>query len=103
MGQMASENGGTLFAVSHSTFLRMLLATLLDISLGEAALLEQRNGCINVLDVNVEGMTETIGPKSNLFGGGGDCSGPIILTWSFRGPRWLGRMNVAIWRELRGL
>ena len=70
MGQMATENGGTLFAVSHSTFLRMLLATLLDISLGEAALLEQRNGCINVLDVNVEGMTETIGPRSNLFGGG---------------------------------
>ena len=31
----------------------MLLATLLNISLAEAALLEQKNGCINVLDIDI--------------------------------------------------
>ena len=66
---LAKENGGCIAAVSHSTFLRMLLAVTLDISLLEASSLTQVNGCINVLDVDISEPSKVVGPQSNMFGG----------------------------------
>ncbi len=55
-------------AISHSTYLRILLATILNISLAQSALLEQVNGCINVVDLS-KSKNLQCGPKSTLFGG----------------------------------
>jgi broad specificity phosphatase PhoE len=69
LADIAKTNGGTALAVSHSTYLRTLLGAIMDVSLAKAATMEQKNGCINVLDINVEGATAKLGPKSGLFGG----------------------------------
>ena len=70
LADIAKTNGGRpVLAVSHSTYLRTLLGALTDTSLAKAVTIEQKNGCINVLDVNVEGATTMLGPKSGLFGG----------------------------------
>ena len=39
--------------MSHSAFLRTLLCVCLDKSLVEVAAINQKNGCINVIDVNL--------------------------------------------------
>eukprot|EP00978_Attheya_sp_CCMP212_P024001 scaffold74699_cov49-Attheya_sp.AAC.1 len=57
----------TILAVSHSTFLRMLLALVMNISLAEAALLEQRNGCINVLDISMTSKHRLPLDQTKLF------------------------------------
>ena len=69
LADIAKTNGGTVLAVSHSTYLRTLLGAITDVSLAKAATMEQKNGCINILDINVEGAKEMLGPKSGLFGG----------------------------------
>ena len=70
LADIAKTNGGRpVLAVSHSTYLRTLLGAVTDTSLVKAVTIEQKNGCINVLDVNVEGATTMLGPKSGLFGG----------------------------------
>mmetsp|Transcript_13643 Transcript_13643/g.20359 ORF Transcript_13643/g.20359 Transcript_13643/m.20359 type:complete len:145 (-) Transcript_13643:226-660(-) len=70
LSQTASQNGGSIFAVSHSTYLRMLLAAITDTSLAEAALFEQKNGCINVLDIDTRpGATVTLTSNCKLLGG----------------------------------
>ena len=70
LADIAKTNGGRpVLAVSHSTYLRTLLGAVTDTSLAKAVTIEQKNGCINVLDVNVEGATTMLGPKSGLFGG----------------------------------
>ncbi|CAB9508303.1 Inherit from COG: Phosphoglycerate mutase [Seminavis robusta] len=56
-------------AFTHSQYLRMLLAVFLGKSLVEGANLVTANGSINVLDVNLSGKTQTVGPKSRLVGG----------------------------------
>ena len=66
---LAKDNGGSIAAVSHSTFLRTLLAVALDISLLEASTLGQVNGCINILDVDLSKPSNVLGPRSNVFGG----------------------------------
>jgi len=53
-----------ILAVSHGAYLRLLLCICLDKSLAESATLTQKNGCINVIDVNVNG--EEVSP-STLF------------------------------------
>lgn len=65
----ASNNGGSVMAVSHSTYLRMLLAMVMDVPLLQAASFEQKNCCINVMDVSLK-ETVDVTYKSNLFGGG---------------------------------
>jgi broad specificity phosphatase PhoE len=40
-------------AFSHSTFLRVILSTVLGISLLQASRLEQANACINVMDLDI--------------------------------------------------
>lgn len=70
LSTLAASSGGSLVAVSHSTYLRMLLATALEMPLAQAAVqLKQENCCVNVLDVNIAGRTRVIGHKSDLFGG----------------------------------
>ena len=46
--------------VSHSTYLRMLLSLVLDTSLLEAASMEQKNCCVNVLDVSLKEKREVL-------------------------------------------
>ena len=67
--QNSKDTYSPLLAVSHSTYIRILLATCLNIPLAEAATLQVRNGSINVIDINVKGQTRKLGPKSILFGG----------------------------------
>lgn len=69
LADVASKTGGSVVAVSHSTYLRMLLSTVMNIPLAQGAMLEQKNGCINVLDVNIKRPMKELGPKSELFGG----------------------------------
>lgn len=63
----AKINGGSVMAISHSTFLRMLLATVLEMPLEEAATLVQQNGNVNVLDFSRSESLRTIGSTSNMF------------------------------------
>ena len=67
--QAAVANGGAITAISHSTFLRAILAVIQDMPLAQAASTPQKNGCINVVDMKRDGSFVTLGPKSNLFGG----------------------------------
>lgn len=69
LADVASKSGGSVVAVSHSTYLRMLLSTVLNIPLAQGAMMEQKNGCINVLDVNLKRPLKELGPKSELLGG----------------------------------
>ena len=41
----------------------------MNIPLAQAALLKQKNGCINVIDVDVKGRKRKISSRSKLFGG----------------------------------
>lgn len=68
LAEIAASNGGSAIAVTHSTYLRILLCVVLEISLFEAASLEQKNCCINVLDVSLK-ETVKISSKSDVFGG----------------------------------
>jgi hypothetical protein len=47
----------------------MLLAIFLGQSLAEGANLTTANGSVNVLDVNLTGKTQILGPRSTLVGG----------------------------------
>ena len=68
VGQARTSPHAVVAAVSHSMYLRFLLATMMDMSLAEAtAKIQQTNGCINVVDF--DGSYQTIGHKSQLFGG----------------------------------
>lgn len=67
--QAAKAKSGSLVAISHSTYLRMLLGLCMDISLLEAATLETKNGCINVIDVDMQKPMTKIGRNSPVFGG----------------------------------
>ena len=63
----AKVDGGSVVAISHSTFLRMLLATVLEMPLEEAATLVQENGNVNVLDFSPSEPLQTIDCTSNMF------------------------------------
>ena len=59
-------------AVTHSTYLRILLAVIQDIPLAQASTMEQKNACINVIDFSFKdntALTKKLVPNSNLFGG----------------------------------
>jgi broad specificity phosphatase PhoE len=60
----------SVLAVSHSTYLRVLLSMVNDSPLSQSAFWKINNGSINVVDVNVKGKTRMINLNSNLFGGG---------------------------------
>ncbi len=70
LADTAAESNGAVAAISHSTFMRMLLAVAEDKPLAETATYGQKNGCINVLDLCVRGENDLLlEPKSNLFRG----------------------------------
>lgn len=52
---LSSESHGnsSIAAISHGMYLRLLLATIMDIPLSQALTMEQPNACINVLDVEI--------------------------------------------------
>lgn len=64
----ASSNG-CLGAVSHSTFLRILIGMVLDEPLFEAASRKIDNGGITILDIPKQFKTRRIGSRSRLVGG----------------------------------
>lgn len=66
--EIAASNGGSVVAISHSAYLRIFLSLALELPLVDAAFLEQKNCCINVLDVSLK-ETVKINPKSEVFGG----------------------------------
>ncbi|KAL9181364.1 hypothetical protein ACHAXT_010169 [Thalassiosira profunda] len=59
----------SILAVSHSTYLRVLLSMVNDSPLAESALWQIQNGSINVIDVNIEGKTRRVTSNSGIFGG----------------------------------
>jgi broad specificity phosphatase PhoE len=65
----AEENGGTVAAIAHSKFLKVLLAVVQDTPLAEIIATQQTNCCINVLDMKRGAPLTTLGSKSTLFGG----------------------------------
>lgn len=75
-GSSHINSTSSVIAVSHSTYLRMMLALVLDIPLSQAATMEQKNCCINVLDVSLV-ETKEVNSKSNLFAGVGGMN-PIV-------------------------
>lgn len=60
LARLAREDGnGSILAVSHSTFLGVVLSAAMGAPLVEAVSLSQENGCINVLDVSTNGYEGT--------------------------------------------
>jgi broad specificity phosphatase PhoE len=69
IADIAASNGRSIAVVSHSTYLRMLLSLVLEVPLLEAAAtFDQKNCCINVLDVSLTEKMHIL-PKSKVFGG----------------------------------
>jgi broad specificity phosphatase PhoE len=66
--EAAESENGCLAAVAHSSYLKVLLLCLQDISLFEYSVLKQDNCCINVLDLKKNGATRTLNGKSKLIG-----------------------------------
>eukprot|EP00581_Thalassiosira_minuscula_P017129 CAMPEP_0183720726 /NCGR_PEP_ID=MMETSP0737-20130205/13257_1 /TAXON_ID=385413 /ORGANISM="Thalassiosira miniscula, Strain CCMP1093" /LENGTH=343 /DNA_ID=CAMNT_0025950641 /DNA_START=143 /DNA_END=1171 /DNA_ORIENTATION=+ len=65
----SSTTSSSILAVSHSTYLRVLLSLAGDTPLAESALGKLQNGSVNVVDVSVEGKKRLVTSKSGLFGG----------------------------------
>lgn len=65
---VAMNNGGCAIAVSHSTYLRVLLAMVMDMSLIEAGTMSVNNCSIHVLDLDCK-KTMQLQQSSNIFGG----------------------------------
>jgi broad specificity phosphatase PhoE len=70
LAKAASESSdGMCVAVTHSTFLRMLLAMALDVPLLEAAAFSVVNGGVSVIDVRHDLKIRPLGGDSRLFSG----------------------------------
>ena len=69
----AQKSNGCVAAVSHSTYLRMLLALVLDESLLDTATWDINNGSITVIDIKrdfgTRSKSKIITMKSNIFSG----------------------------------
>jgi hypothetical protein len=58
-------------AISHRKFIRMMLAIALDIPLFQAfTTLQERNGCLNILDISTTENITLVASQSKLFLGG---------------------------------
>ena len=55
--------------VSHSSYLKTLLATLQNVSLINVASLEIKNASVSVIDIQSDGSRVRVGPKSRIIGG----------------------------------
>lgn len=70
MGRIASDTSSTsMVAISHSTYLRILLSLVDDSPLAKSVLWKINNCCVNVIDINVEGRRRVVTSRSGLFGG----------------------------------
>ena len=65
----SSTPQGSTLAVSHSTYLQILLSLVAEAPLAESVLRKINNGSVNVVDVNVEGKQRLVSSKSGIFGG----------------------------------
>lgn len=65
----ANTSSSSILAVSHSTYLRILLSLVNDSPLAEAVLWKVRNGAANVVDINIEGKRRLVTSNSGIFGG----------------------------------
>ena len=66
----SASGSPSILAVSHSTYLRVLLSLVHDSPLAQSAFMKINNGSINVIDVNIKGKTCVVNLHSGLFGGG---------------------------------
>jgi len=66
LGTLAATSPSSILAVSHSTYLRVMLSLVDDTPLSESALWTIQNGSVNVVDVNVQGERRLV---TRLFGG----------------------------------
>ena len=66
--QYANGTTGSVVAVTHSAYLRVLLCLLQGLPFLAAKTIEQKNCCINVIDVSMKEVV-TITNKSSVFGG----------------------------------
>jgi broad specificity phosphatase PhoE len=62
----STAQSSSILAVSHSTYLRVLLSLANDSPLAESALWSIENGSVNVVDVNIEGKRRL---STGIFGG----------------------------------
>lgn len=60
----------SILAVSHSTYLRVLISLVNDSPLAQSAFMKINNGSVSVVDVNINGKTRGVNLGSGLFGGG---------------------------------
>jgi len=63
------SKSNSLVAVTHSTFLRVLLAVADEQPLVASGLAKIQNGAVNVLDINIEGKRQMVTKKSRIFTG----------------------------------
>ena len=66
--QYANDTTGSVVAVTHSAYLRVLLCLIQGLPFLAAKTIEQKNCCINVIDVSMKEVV-TITNKSSVFGG----------------------------------
>ena len=82
LGEIAVDSSAaspSIMAVSHSTYLRVLLSMAEDAPLLQSALWKVQNGSINIVDVNVEGKTRAVSMTSGMFGGGVLGGSPMTM------------------------
>lgn len=60
----------SILAVSHCTYLRVLISLVNDSPLAQSAFMKINNGSVSVVDVNINGKTRGVDLSSGLFGGG---------------------------------
>jgi broad specificity phosphatase PhoE len=88
--QATSRKSKCVAVVTHSTYLRMLLAVAQEQPLLLASTMEQKNCCINVVDIQTDGSTRKfIGLDSPLFtsvGGGMFSKVPTIADFGLTIP-----------------
>ncbi|KAL7533501.1 hypothetical protein ACHAWF_004525, partial [Thalassiosira exigua] len=69
LSQIAASSSSPVLAVSHSTYLRILLSLVNDTPLAESVLWKIQNGSVNVVDVHVDGKKRLVTSSSSFFGG----------------------------------
>ena len=70
LAKEAEASSGTLAAVTHSTFLRILVALILDEPLAESASRKLDNCGVTVVDIPKNFSTKRLGTNPSLLGGG---------------------------------
>ena len=70
LGKLAatSTSPSSILAVSHSTYLRVMLSLVNDTPLSESALWTIQNGSVNIVDVNVQGERRLVSFRGDFIG-----------------------------------